>query len=312
MISNTVPIFYTLDWLNCVSQEASLLGLASYSDTVHNLTVLLPWQLRISRLGLRTITNPDLTQTAGPLIINSSGHPVSDISTSILHSLYAKAFSQLPFHHHFEQVLHPSSLNTLPLLWEGYNVSVSYTYRLDLSRTLDDIWSSFSTKTRNVIRKSNRLGLRVSDSTDIHELYNLYHLTFSRQSLHPPFSFNQLSEFVQNAQDNNLISIRKVTTEDSEICSIAIFVISQDCCYYLLSATNPDLRSTGSNSLLLWDTICRYHQYSSSFDFEGSSVPSIETFFRSFGPTLTPLYTISRRNPTILSRPLDLLTKLLR
>ena len=64
-------------------------------------------------------------------------------------------------------------------------------------------------------------------------------------------------------------------------------------------------RSSGAQSLILWEGIQFAAAHSKVFDFEGSMVEGIENFFRQFGGVCTPYYVVSRK--TILSQLLQIL-----
>jgi hypothetical protein len=65
--------------------------------------------------------------------------------------------------------------------------------------------------------------------------------------------------------------------------------------YYLLGGYSDPMKSGNAVPLALWHAI----QFTAvdlglpEFDFEGSMVPTIERFFRKFGGTIKPTYTIS-------------------
>ena len=53
--------------------------------------------------------------------------------------------------------------------------------------------------------------------------------------------------------------------------------------YYFAGGADPELRTSGAHSLLLWEAITRSKARSVEFDMTGSMVESIERFFRAFG-----------------------------
>ena len=61
------------------------------------------------------------------------------------------------------------------------------------------------------------------------------------------------------------------------------FVWDESSMYYLYGGLDPELKSSGAMSLVLWEAISHARRVSRAFDFEGSMLPSIESFFRSFG-----------------------------
>jgi hypothetical protein len=52
---------------------------------------------------------------------------------------------------------------------------------------------------------------------------------------------------------------------------------------------------SGAMSLLFWNAIKLASEKGLAFNFEGSMIPGVERFFRSFGGGLTPVFYISKR-----------------
>jgi hypothetical protein len=68
--------------------------------------------------------------------------------------------------------------------------------------------------------------------------------------------------------------------------------------YYLMGGGDPQLRTSGAGSLLLWEAIRQTRTAVSVFDFEGSMLRPVERFFRAFGGRQSPYLRISRTTPT--------------
>ena len=60
-----------------------------------------------------------------------------------------------------------------------------------------------------------------------------------------------------------------------------------------MGGSDPDIRSSGANSLCLWEAIKFSKIVTKSFDFEGSMIEPIERFMRAFGSSQTPFFEVS-------------------
>jgi hypothetical protein len=67
--------------------------------------------------------------------------------------------------------------------------------------------------------------------------------------------------------------------------------------FHLLSGGDPELRTSGAGSLLMWEAIMRARAVTDVFDFEGSMLEPVERFFRAFGARQTPYIHVSRATP---------------
>lgn len=77
----------------------------------------------------------------------------------------------------------------------------------------------------------------------------------------------------------------------------AIYLVwDENSAYYLMGGGDPELRSSGASSLLLWEAIQFAATVSNKFDFEGSMGESIERFFRGFGARQVPYFYVRRMN----------------
>jgi hypothetical protein len=60
-----------------------------------------------------------------------------------------------------------------------------------------------------------------------------------------------------------------------------------------MAGSDPELRSSGALSLLIWEAIQLAAKEKLTFDFEGSSIRQIEQFFRGFGGRRVSYFRIS-------------------
>jgi lipid II:glycine glycyltransferase (peptidoglycan interpeptide bridge formation enzyme) len=72
--------------------------------------------------------------------------------------------------------------------------------------------------------------------------------------------------------------------------------------YSLFGGADPELRSSGAHSLVIWEAIRRACETSQRFDFLGSMIESVERFNRAFGARQVPYFFVSRTRPHV--RPL--------
>jgi hypothetical protein len=84
-------------------------------------------------------------------------------------------------------------------------------------------------------------------------------------------------------------------------CGIYI-AYDDNCAYYLISGSDPDYRSSGALSYLLWEAISDASKRVDRFDFEGSMLENVEKFIRGFGAHQKPYHKISKST----SRAIDL------
>jgi hypothetical protein len=243
------------------------------------------------RMGLRLLRQPLLTPSLGPWICSSEGK----YATQLAHQkeLYTELIEQLPAYDYFLQNFHYSVENWLPFYWKGFQQTTRYTYIINDLTDLDRVWSEFQENIRREIRKANKR-LRVHSDYDIDKFLNLNELTFSRQGLPLPYS----REFVRRLDNAcSARSARKIFfAEDGggRVHAVAYIVWDERSAYYLMGGGDPELRTSGATSLVMWEAIKFSYHVSRRFDFEGSMVEPIERFFRAFGARQVPYFSVRR------------------
>jgi hypothetical protein len=238
------------------------------------------------RWGLTLMTTPPLTQTLGPWIRPSTGKLVTQLSDQ--YELMTELIRQLPRVDLFAQTFSSAITNPLPFYWNGFEHTVNYTYRIEDLTNLDTVWSELSDSCRRAIRKARKLVI-VRDDLGVDTLYQLVCKTQERQGKRPPFKRGLLERLDAACRRRDACRIFSAQDAQSNTHAAIFLVWDNRSAYYLIGGGDPQLRSSGAHSLLLWHAIEFASARSRVFDFEGSMKESIASFFRSFGARQTPL-----------------------
>jgi lipid II:glycine glycyltransferase (peptidoglycan interpeptide bridge formation enzyme) len=201
--------------------------------------------------------------------------------------LLNELIDQLPSWDYFEADCHHRIENWLPFYWRGFEQTTRYTYVLNDVSSLESVWKGLQENVRRNIRKARRK-LTVRTDLSVDQLFHMFELTFLRQRRRLPFSRNFFERLDAACAMRN--ARRMFFAEDSEgrIHAALYVVTDRDYAYYLLGGADPDLRSSGAQSLLLWEAIQFASEMGLKFDFEGSMIEPIERVFRSFGAIQIP------------------------
>lgn len=186
----------------------------------------------------------------------------------------------------------PEVIDVQPFTWAGYNTSVRYTYRIDLT-DLDCVWHEMEDKRRNDIRKAERDGIIVDSGGAMSEVLALAEMTFERQEekfAHPELALRRYQSLLERGQAKCFIARNPAGRP------VAGVYVEWDWrhAYYLVGGYDPTQPHRGAGALAIWEAI-KYAKVNlglQKFDFAGSTVRPIERFFREFGGTLTPTYVV--------------------
>jgi len=250
----------------------------------------LPYVIK-RKQGLKLLTMPKLTQTLGPWLAPSTAKYSKQLAQQkdLINSLIEK----LPPFDYFSQNFHYSIQNWLPFYWKGFSQTTRYTYTLNNLTDLDSLWADFQENIRREIRKAKKK-IVVRSDLSLQKFIYLNELTFKRQGIDLPYTKELVHRIDKACIDHQ--SRKIFFAEDSQgVIQAAIYIIwDQKSAYYLMGGSDPDLRNSGANSLLMWEAIKFASTVTQSFDFEGSMIEPVERFFRAFGAKQVPYFQVSK------------------
>lgn len=234
--------------------------------------------------------NPVLVKYLGMLYRAFEGHPYNaesrrrEVQRALLESM--RDLSS------FEYTFHPDHPDSLLLQQQGFRQATRYTYRMALSNGDGDarIVERMAPRLRSKISKVRREGShRIRPVDDMHRCMDLLAATYERRKTRPPYSRELLEVLITTLRSHDAIDL--LAAEDGQGDAKAVLGIFYDRfnAYLILNALKDPGEDRGLNEYLILEGICRAQlQGKRQFDFEGSMIPSVESFYRQFGGKLTP------------------------
>jgi hypothetical protein len=250
----------------------------------------LPYAVR-GRPPFRLLTQSSLTQTLGPWVEASGAKPARALARE--HELLTELERRLPAAQAFLQQFSPVMLNAMPFYWAGYRLDVRYTYRLEGIGSEDAIWEGMRDNIRREIRKA-RKRVEVVQDLGVDRFHDVLSKTYARQNIPTPHSLAELERLEAACARHGAGTMLFACDDASRIHAVAWPVWDRSAAYYLLAGGEPDLRTSGAGSLLVWEAILRARAVTDVFDFHGSMLKPVERFFRAFGSRQTPYLSVSR------------------
>lgn len=244
------------------------------------------------------LQRPPLTPFLGPNIAYPDGQSYSkrlSWEKEALDSL----FEQLPAFAFFEQHFSPSFKNWLPLYWRGFQQSTRYTYVIDATNFDEYLAEVLPSTRRRRIKKANAHGVKVYESDDIETFYDLNKKTFARQGVKIPYSWELVKNLYQESKKRKAVRLLFASLEEKVIAA-GFYVLDEHSVYYLMGGIDPEVTDVGAMDLVQLKGIELALNSKKQFDFEGSMMPSIEKYFRSFGATQCQYFQISKTNSKLL------------
>lgn len=178
--------------------------------------------------------------------------------------------------------LAPENKYFLPFVWSYFKVYPRISYRITNLSDINAVYFSLGKIVKKNIKSANNK-VCVREIDDISLLYKLMEKTFAVQKRKYPFTIELFERIYSACKAHNACKLLYAIDKDSNIHSGTLFVYDEHVCYYLIAGTDPAFRSSGANSLLIWEGIKFASEHCSCFDFEGSMIENIEQFVRQFG-----------------------------
>lgn len=153
------------------------------------------------------------------------------------------------------------------------------THQIDLTRTEDELFEQLREDKKRNIKKAVKQGLTITFESDFDLLKRLTGQTFKRQS-HLFAGYDQLEKIIKNYPNHYQINVW-----DSEKCLASLlFVYDTTHVYYSIGGFDHSFNNHNAGPYAMWQSILRAKKmHLSVFDFEGSMIPSIAQYFKSFG-----------------------------
>jgi hypothetical protein len=197
------------------------------------------------------------------------------------------------------QQLPPGYQQVLPFYWAGFTLHTRYTMVLDLGA--EDLFQQLAEPLRRQINKARRGQLRMVPGADTRPLESLMQASIraGRDVTGGPgeAAFPVMRRLAAWLQASGRGGVFEVTTPTGDCLAAGIFAQYQSKYLYLAGAWHPDGQSTGAMSYLLWEAICQARQAGATvFDFEGSMIEGVASFFARYGAVPVPYVQIQRNS----------------
>ncbi|MBI2547508.1 MAG: GNAT family N-acetyltransferase [Candidatus Aenigmarchaeota archaeon] len=139
----------------------------------------------------------------------------------------------------------------------GFLPTEKGTVVVDLKRDLDQLWKNIDKKRRYDIKQSEKLGVKISEQTanplawkDFCKIY----FNASKEWNGVPLEESYFSQFQKYLVPSGLAKLF-LAEYNNQFVSGAIVTISGNILTFLINATDPSMKNTKANSLLVWELI---------------------------------------------------------
>ena len=244
------------------------------------------------RLGLRLLTQPALTQSLGPWIKDTGAGHTKALGREM--SLYKELIGKLPQFDIFQQNFAPQVTNWLPFYWQGFTQTTRYTYTIDLSRDLEQLFADMDKRNRRQLRDAER-EIYGESADDLRELLVLNDKTFERQGMKTPYTHAYVHQIDAAAREHAQRWIILARDRKTGQALAGIYMIGfQGRVYSLFSGVDPASRAKNPGIVARWEAIKQAKSYGTILDLQGSMLEGVERRNRNYGATQSPYFAMSK------------------
>lgn len=279
-------LFNQPEWLSIYGKDLEVVGIYSAGEELIG-----AFNLRIVKTyGLTLLRIPPYMPHNALFFKSKAGTTTTRIATEKqIHKLITEYLASRKSH--LTLSAFPAAFSDMQVyIWNNFKVIPNYTYHLPLDHT--DPFTKFSSEKRNSIRRAEKHGIEVVQTNDYALVRALVQKTFHRKQ-------KDLSSALIDA-----ILFRFATTENSyafvayqnqKPSACAFCIHDHKTAYYLLGGYDENNKHHGAGAMCVHRSVVHAQKLGLNlFDFEGSMLPEVEKYFREFGGTLTPYYTINK------------------
>lgn len=282
-----IPLFLQYWWMEtvCTGKKWDVI-LAE--DSFGNIIGAMPYLIG-SKLGMRYIIQPQLTQYNGPWL--KYPEKVNECKRLYFEKKVFNSFieqlKELKLIY-FQQNFSPLITNWLPFYWKGYRQTTRYTYRIeDIQDTLK-VWNGFDHHSRQKKIAKAAESLQTDHCLTPEEFADFHIAYWKSRGSKDLVPRDLIIRLINTATQRNQGLLLGLRTRDGILQGARFVAYDSNCGYALLSALNPDGHDNGCSPLLFWEIIQRLAARTKSFDFEGSMDENIEQSYRLYGAVQTP------------------------
>lgn len=282
-----LPLFFQFWWLDLVS------GANRYEVLFckKNNFVEGAFAFAIKKRGLlKQLGMPPLTPYLGLWFNYPKNLTKNSSRLSFEQRITQNLISKLPKYHHLSLNFSSAVKNWYPLYLKDFDQTTRYTYRIKDSKNL---WDNLDGKIRTEIRKiEGNYCLRKGEVPE--KLYDAYAATiFSKGGILWEMKKETFLAVIDESKKRGVGEFWEVIDSSEKVVVGALILLDRKVAYYVAGATYSR-EGRGGMTFMLWNLLQYYTSKGIAFDFEGSMIPNVESFFRGFGGEQLPYFQISK------------------
>ena len=150
----------------------------------------------------------------------------------------------------------PNFIDVRFFMWKNFTARLGFTYAIDLERSLDEIWASFSHHCRKGIKRVSAYSPEIQQTNDVSALLDIWRPRFSELGMEVPLiSDSYLRELVATFPQH--IAVYNVSIDGRLATAAACCVMQKERYCAWIGGVNARRDTLGVNDYFLWEIVQR-------------------------------------------------------
>jgi hypothetical protein len=249
--------------------------------------------------GFKIIQQPVLTGYMG-LWIHYDPHWAAHQKASQERAVLKNLIAQLPAVPFLSQAYPSYFQNWLPFSWAGFEQTARMTHILRGLQNTDALFNNFKDNVRKKIKKASAT-IQVETTEDVNLVYDIYDQIMAMKGRQMSYSKSFLAHLHAQIKENNAGQLYKAVDREGGIHAALYIVWDATTAYYWLGGSATAHRNSGALTLLLWEIMQDVGKRGmENFDFTGSDLENLESFFSAFNAEKQTYFKVTRYGHRIL------------
>ena len=151
---------------------------------------------------------------------------------------------------------------------------------LHLNKDYETLFSAYSTNTKRNIKKCKSFNMNIKKDLSSNEFLEFYH---SVEKNYPTESETQINKLIEESYKKEKITLYGAYNLNNELISALVLLHSPQRIIYLLPVSNKEGKDTLAMFGIVDTIIQNYQNHDLIFDFEGSKIKGVASFYEGFG-----------------------------
>ena len=170
-------------------------------------------------------------------------------------------------------------------------VETKSNFIIDLNNSYENIYTNYKSDLKQNLKKAAKEDFFYYASNDINEAIALYKKFYgNRMNGLSAKDFSNFKNLCSTLQQTNNCIVREVKNNNNELLAIALLLKDDNRIYNLANSTTTLGRKTEANHFLIDSILKEFVNTNLIFDFEGSDLAGVKSFYQKFGAVDEPYF----------------------